>query len=216
MVPALIVAALVVGVAGRFIIEGCSRITYPPDHGQMGDPPEYIAAVRVAMTINSAVGYGVFGALLVGVLGALVGLASKPARLVQGAIVGALAGGILVAAAGSIGTFVEHTLKQTDMEGMIKTAMFYGGVFAAACIASAIAIAIGAKKPALGNHVASGILVAIFGIIGYIVVATVAFPVAHPETLQPFDESMKFLSVACISLAAAATCVLALREKKAK
>lgn len=209
LIPALLVVAIISAVVGKMSVVAYERTYYPPDHGQMGDPPEYILAVRDAMTKNSAIGYGIFGAVFAGLLGAAVGASYSVAGAIKGLIAGVVLGGLAGAVGAGGGTFLEHNYRQADMDTMLRTAMVVSGIFATTCFATMFTTVAAGSRPTPFNAAVNPIVLAVIGVIAYVVIAAAAFPIFRPETLQPPEPetSLRYLLLGCVTMAAVVTCV---------
>lgn len=209
LIPVLLVVAAISVVAGKMSVVAYERAYYPPWHGQMGDPPEYVLAVRDAMTANSAIGYGIFGAIFAGLIGAVVGASYSVPGAIKGLIAGAVLGGLAASAGAAGGTFLEHNYMRVDMDGMLRTAMVVGGLFVTTCLAAMLTIVVAGARPSPFNAMVNPIVLAVIGLIAYVIIAAVAFPLARPESLQPPEPevSLRYLLLGCVCLAAVVTCI---------
>ena len=121
--PIVCVWGCVYPFVGERLVTACNEVSYPAPHGKMFPPPEYLEAVVRAMTVNTAIGYGVCGSLFFLVLAAIVGAASGMAHAMRGAVIGAMLGFLIPGAAGGIGHRIENYLLQADMDGMLRTVL---------------------------------------------------------------------------------------------
>lgn len=235
LVPSLIGLSCIYPLVGERLVTACNQIFYPAPHGQMVPPPEYMAAVLRAMTVNTAIGYGVCGALFFLLLGGLVGAASGVGRTLRGALIGAVVGFMLAAAAAAFGYQVENFLLQEDIDAMYRTGFVLIAEFIAFAVTGGIiAQWVGAKGTGARGDGLTGdgggargagatlrtlgtaLLVAIIGIVGYILIATIAIPTGWTEGMHPTEMSVRYLFFLCLGLAATGTVALLLKSRSAK
>ncbi len=216
LVPALLVASVVIGICAVQFVGSMQRYFYPPPHGQLGDPPWWLDLVRVAMMKNDAIAFGVMGAILIGVIGLLSGAANNTRNLILGAVVGAIVGGIAGATSAPIGYYIQDKTQQIDMDGALKTAEIWILPFLSIGIAGGLIGALfGPWRGATVLGIACGVATAITMLIIYILTAIVAFPMGYPEKIFAEDTGIQYASLVCWALAGGAAPVLThLRSKK--
>ncbi|GAB5404395.1 MAG: hypothetical protein Aurels2KO_26260 [Aureliella sp.] len=216
LVPALLLASVVIGVCAVQFVGSMQRFFYPPPHGQLGDPPWWLDLVRVAMMKNDAIAFGVMGAILVGAIGLLCGAANNAKSLILGAIVGAVVGAIAGATSAPIGYYIQDKTQQIDMDGALKTAEIWILPFLSIGIAGGlIGSLFGPWRGAALLGIGCGIGTALAMLAAYIVTAIVAFPMGYPEKIFAEDTGIQYAALICWALAGGAAPVLThLRSKK--
>lgn len=216
----LFVAAIVIAIIGGVVVSATERTFYPPDHNQLEDPPEYVAAVKSSMMKNYGIGFGVFGAILLGAVGAICGATKGAPAAVVGGICGTLVGGAIAAAAAAYGYKTQSELYISDMDGMLKTPLVVGALYATCGIVGGILAGLFGKTESLGaglgKGIGSGIGMTLSFLVIYIVVALLVFPVGNTDSVFAEHRGTAYTSMICMSLAAAAAAFLALRAPKPK
>lgn len=248
LLPALIGLSFIFPLVGERMLAACSLIFYPAPHGLMIAPPEYVAAELKAMTINTAIGYGLCGAVFFFLMGGLVGAASSAGRALRGALIGGVVGFVLAAVAGAVGYRIEVALRQEDMDAMYRTAMVLIAVFLAFAVTAGLIAQWSRMRGSRmrrsgtrgsgtqgsgtqgsgtrGETTAGGaqatlrtlgtaILVAVLGIVAYILIATIAIPTGWTEGMHPTELSVRYLFFFCLALAATACAGLLLKPRTA-
>lgn len=226
LIPALLIVGILLGLAGEAIVASVAtnrtiieegryqRLFYPEPHGQLGDPPEWLIEVRNSMMANDAIGYAGFFAVLLGVIGLVIGVAcSKPLRgLLIGIVAGALAGGV----GGAVCYYLEWELFQIDMEGAIKASLVLGLLFLGCGISGAFVAACTGPSRSISTTLVNGIIGAVLALIVYLLISIAAFPIGFPESTFPYDPGVRYTLFACLGLSPAIAAALMLRPEKAK
>ena len=228
LIPALLIAGLLIGLLGEVIVASVAarrefdeggrfgRIFFPPPHGQMGDPPDWLLEVRTAMIKNNAIGYGIFSALLLGAMGALIGVAYRRRSAVVGLLVGGLAGLLAGGICAPISYYIENEFFQVDMDGAIKASLILSAVFLGLGLAGAfVAVCAGPARSAV-RAIVNGIVAAAIGLVAYILVAIGVFPIGFPESTSPLDTGVRFTLFVCLGICPALAAILMLRSPAAK
>ena len=214
--PAVIVAAVVCGLLGEFVVGNFQRFYYPPDHDQLGDPPWYLVAVRQSMMINDSIGYGALGTLLFGILGALIGMAKSTARAGLGLILGAIAGLIAGAVSGPIGYYIENTTFQSDIDSMLKVLMILGTTFACFGLTGALLpVCLGVSK-GVSRAIVIALLVACLTMAAYATIASAVFPIGYPNSMFPKDVGIRYVLWGCLGLCSGLSAALIMRKPKSR
>ncbi len=212
----LLVIAIAAAFAGERLIAQFERFIYPPDHNQLGDPPEYIEAVRRSMMANMSIGYGLFGTLLMAVMGAWIGMARKPKFALAGLLLGALVGLICGAATAPIGYNIQHTMRETVMEPTLKTSLIMGLTFVAFGIGGSLLPTLLGICRGIGRSILTGLGTGLFMLVLHLVLATAAFPIDPPEMMFSIGYGVRTTALVMMALGAAAGAILVLRSHRAQ
>ncbi|RMF38413.1 MAG: hypothetical protein D6753_15855 [Planctomycetota bacterium] len=210
----LLVLAVGAAFAGERLIAQFERYYYPPDHNQLGDPPEYIEAVRRSMMANMAIGYGLFGTLLMALMGAWIGLARKPVFALAGLLLGALVGLICGASTAPLGYNIQHTLRETVMEPTLKTSLILGLTFVAFGIGGSLLPTLLGLARGIGRSILTGVGTGLFMLVIHLVLATAAFPIDPPEMIFSVGYGVRTTALVMMALGAAGGAILVLRSHR--
>ncbi|MEM7479214.1 MAG: hypothetical protein AAF483_29875 [Planctomycetota bacterium] len=176
------------------------HIFYPPPHGQLGDPPEYIAAVKAAQTGNTAIGFAIITPIVMLVLGGLIVSVSRGSvALVLGC--GVFLGALLGAAAGAGSYFIQSSLAQSDMDGLIKTFLVWlplGFVFGS--LPSLMAVFSGVSK-SIPTAILTGVIGGGLAVSVYVLLSAFLF-LGHPNFVYPIDLDIRITAYTCLGIAA--------------
>ena len=211
----LFAGAILTAIVSGLLLSSVEKLFFPPDHGQMTDPPEYLMAVRNALMANRGIGYAVFGASLFGLVGCVLG--TLQGKLVSKLLIGAIAGGLLMGLAGAAGSFIESELYTSespfwrDMDGMFKAPLIIGALFALAGIIPAILAT--SKELPLVQTLGKGLGCALGFLILYIVLGTAVFPLGNVDAVFDAHRPIAFTGLVCMGLCAA-TCAFWLNRSK--
>ncbi len=213
LVPALVVASLVFCFAGQYMVGRVQRLYYPPPHGQLGDPPEWLIEVRHAMMKNDAIGFGAVGAIVLGCLGGLMGLTRSVPNAAIGLLIGAVAGLVAGSVSGASGYYIQNVTAQNDTDASIKTFFIWGPpmlcfALAAACLPMGQGMSHGISK-----CVMSGVVAALISLVIYVLAATFFF-ISYPNQLFAEDPAMRHLSYIMLGAATAMAVSMSLIDRQ--
>jgi hypothetical protein len=214
LVPALFGVGCLYPFIGEKLVSSCNELIYPAPHGKMFPPPEYLEAVVQAMSVNTAIGFGASGALLVLVLGALIGATRGVGQALRGGVIGAGLGFLLIGAAAWLGFKIENYLLQEDMDSMLRTAMVLAAEFIAFALSAGLVMKLAGKPVSLGRTIGLSLTVGLAGLLAYILIAAIAIPTGWIEGMHPNQMSVRYLFFFCLSLSAVCTACLLLREPR--
>lgn len=202
-VPVTLLLACTYPYVGEQLVTACAEIFYPPPHGKMFPPPEYLTAVTHAMTINTAIGYGLCGALFFLLLGIVIGATKGAGYILRGALFGAIVGLLLTGAAAWLGRQIENNLLQEDIDGMLRAALVLSTVFVAYALAGGLVVRLGGlRRIAIGRTLGLSIVMGLLGITAYILIAAIFIPMGWIEGMHPTEMSIRYLYFTCLNLSA--------------
>lgn len=214
--PIVCVWGCVYPFVGERLVTACNEVIYPAPHGKMFPPPEYLEAVVRAMTVNTAIGYGVCGSLFFLVLAAMVGAASGIAHAMRGAVIGAVLGFLIPGAAGGIGHRIENYLLQADMDGILRTVLVLSAEFIAFALTAGLVWKLVGRQVTVGRVLGASVKVAFVALISFILIAAIGIPNGWIEGMHPNEMNVRYLLFFCLTLSAVGTVGLLLRgERKA-
>lgn len=213
VLPALIVTGVVAGFAGEAIISRYHQFFFTPEPGMPPHPPAYLAQARWDSIRNHAIGFGGLGAILMGLIGLVIGLSRSARRATVGVIAGAVAGAMLGAVMGSIGYLTTvRLMSEPHMEGMLKAIAIFAPVWLVLCVAAAVlgAVLVG-NGSRIGRGVTLGVAWAIAATLLYLLVTIILFPVGRPEAIVPEHAGVRLsayvVGCVCVALAAGAVAI---------
>ncbi len=217
LMPALIIAGLIAGIAGEWLIVSTSEVFMTPSPGTIVPSPEYLAEVRWDMIRNRAIGFGAFGALAIGLVGLVTGIARSTARGGVGFVLGAVSGVIAGGLTGPIGYLTGEALFTSMMEGMLKAILILGPVYVALCImAAALSAVLSADFKLLGRGLVVGAASSVFAMLLYLLTSVLVFPIGRPEAIVPEHTGTRYAAYVIGALFMAIAAGIATRPAKVK
>lgn len=211
VLPALVVSGVVAGFAGEALISRYHQFFFTPEPGMPPHPAAYLAQARWDNIRNHAIGFGGLGAILMGLIGLVIGLSRSSRRAMTGVFAGVLVGGMLGAVMGSIGYLTTvRLISEPHMEGMLKAIVIFAPLWLVFCVAAGVFGAVLAGNSSrIGRAAYLGVGWAFGAIMLYLLVTIVVFPVGRPEAIVPEHTGVRLSAyvVGCICVALAAGAV---------
>ncbi|GIX00276.1 MAG: hypothetical protein KatS3mg111_3608 [Pirellulaceae bacterium] len=202
--------------ASAFLGERCvaafQEFFYPPPHGQVSDPPDYLLAIKRSMMANMAIGYGLFGAMCFSFMGALLGQSHGRASCGRGLLIGSLVGILSGALTAPLGYYIQNTYQQVDMEPTVKASFVLGWTFIGFGVGGGLLPVLLGITRGVGKAIFIGIGVGVFALVLHLVLATALFPIDPPEMMFSFGYGIRLLAMNMMAAASATAALLVLRE----
>jgi hypothetical protein len=164
---------------------------YEDEPGFPPHPPEYIQRQRWNMIRNFSIGFGTFGALLIGSIGLAAGLTASPGRAATGMLLGAVAGLVVGAVGGSIAYLISQMLLTSLMETMLKGLLTFGPLWLALGLIAAIVCNGAGGRSSFGKAVVAGLATGLIAAVAIQLLLAVAFPSSRPELMVPDDRGSR-------------------------
>ena len=194
LLPSLLLASLVASGIGQQVIFNNRALFYKDEPGFAPHPPEYLREQMWNMFYNHAIGFGTFGALLVGLIGLLIGLTLNLKRGIGGLVFGSALGGILGIILGPVGYLISKNLMPSLMDGNVKSMLVYAPLWISFGIAASAFAALLLQHPRLlGNAVMFGIIAGALALIAFPILCSLLQPSSRFELIIPEELGGRFL-----------------------
>ena len=220
LIPALFGAGIVLCIVGHFIIGQVAEngmdgnhIFYPHPHGQLGDPPEYVAAVKSSMIANTAIGFAIVGAIVMSLTGLVLGLVRKKQAL--GVSIGLAGGAILGAIAGAVGYYLQSSLQSSSMDGLVKTFIVWLPVTIVFSLFPCVLAVLTGISRNWTNAIVTGCIGAALGTAVYVLLSGLLFT-GYPNLVYPLDAGIRYLAYTALGICVGAGVTLLLFMDKPK
>jgi hypothetical protein len=186
LLPTLIVFGLLAALGTEPVVNSNRERFFTPT-GLPPFPPELMWKVFWDNVYNHTICYGFLGVITCGLVGLAAGASVSPMKAILGGITGALVGLFAGALLGVGGWYLsERVLGTSDLDSMIKALLiFIPFWFGLACTASFVALFLAKRLRYFARTVANTFAFAVFAVIAYIGIVTVAFPTDWPGRIIP-------------------------------
>ena len=207
LVPSLLLASAVASGIGQKVIFDNRALFYKDEPGFPPHPIEYLREQMWNMFYNHAIGFGTFGALLVGLIGLFIGLTISGARALTGLIIGAIVGAIVGVLIGPVGYLISNSLIPSLMDGIFKSMLVFSPVWISFGIATCVFAALLLRRASLvGNALVLGVIAGGAATIAFPILCSVLQPSTRFELIIPEEFGGRllgyFVGAACTSLGA--------------
>ncbi len=186
LLPALIVAGLIVAVASEPVI-AANRERFFTATGLPPFPPELLWKVFWDNVYNHSICYGFVGIALCGLLGMVAGAVSGPAQAVKGLLIGAVLGivaGIVIGVSGWY--WSNKILDRFEFDSLLKAVLIFVPVwFAFSLVTSWLALFANGRVGLFKKAFKPAIVFASLATFAYVAVVTVILPSDWPGYILP-------------------------------
>lgn len=215
LIPVLLLLGLISGYVGERVVYLNRELYYTPAPGLPPLPPEYVREQMWNMITNYSIGFGAFGAMLIGAIGLCVGLTISPTRALLGLLSGCVAGLVVGGVAGAGTYLLSEYLLPSKIEGIFKAMVIFGPLWSALGLTAGLTAAlVGGRPMRLAKAIYIGIMSGCLATFAIPFIAAIVFPTSRPEVIIPDHYGARLMSylVGAALLVVAAIRILKIRS----